>query len=60
LPDGWKLFRMFSKVALISIPVSDQQKAKKFYVAILGCHVVEEMPFDFGEDKTTKWIRFVS
>jgi len=45
---------MFDKIALISIPVRDQQVAKSFYTAVLGCKVVQEMPFGTPD---TLWIR---
>ncbi len=44
---------MFNKIAIVSIPVKDQNTAKSFYTKILGCKVIEEMPFGPG----TKWIR---
>lgn len=44
---------MFERVALISIPVSDQAVARQFYTERLGCAVVQELPF--GPD--TLWIR---
>src|SRR5437667_6590720 len=46
---------MFSKIALVSIPVKDQEAAKAFYTNKLGCKVVQEMPF--GPNTDTKWIR---
>ncbi|HEV2356930.1 MAG TPA: VOC family protein [bacterium] len=45
---------MFDKIALISIPVRDQQVAKSFYTNVLGCKVVQEMPFGTPD---TLWIR---
>lgn len=45
---------MFSKLALLSIPVTNQQKAKTFYVEKVGCMLVEEMPFGAPG---TEWIR---
>ena len=44
---------MFNKIAIISIPVKDQNISKSFYIEILGCKILEEMPF--GPD--TKWIK---
>ncbi len=44
---------MFNKIAVVSIPVKDQEISKSFYTKILGCKVIEEMPF--GPD--TKWIK---
>jgi catechol 2,3-dioxygenase-like lactoylglutathione lyase family enzyme len=44
---------MFNKIAVVSIPVKDQKASKEFYTQILGCKVVEEMPFGAG----TQWIR---
>ncbi|MGD0878760.1 MAG: VOC family protein [Anaerolineales bacterium] len=44
---------MFNKIAIVSIPVKDQNVSKKFYTEVLGCKVVEEMPFG----PATKWIR---
>ncbi len=46
---------MFNKVAIISIPVSDQQAAKDFYINKMGCTMIQEMPF--SEDGNIKWIR---
>jgi catechol 2,3-dioxygenase-like lactoylglutathione lyase family enzyme len=45
---------MFEKIAVISIPVKDQQAAKSFYVNVLGCTVVQEIPFGMPD---TMWIR---
>ncbi len=45
---------MFSKIRIISIPVKDQQVAKKFYTEILGGKVEVDMPF--GPDGKTRWI----
>jgi catechol 2,3-dioxygenase-like lactoylglutathione lyase family enzyme len=44
---------MFQKIALISIPVSDQEAALSFYTDMLGCKVVQDMPFAPG----TRWLR---
>ncbi len=44
---------MFNKIAIVSIPVKNQDIGKSFYTKILGGKVIEEMPF--GPD--TKWIR---
>jgi catechol 2,3-dioxygenase-like lactoylglutathione lyase family enzyme len=46
---------MFNRIAVLSIPVKDQQVAKLFYTKMLGCRVVEDMPF--GTDGVTRWIR---
>lgn len=40
------------RVAVISIPVADQQSAKSFYTAILGFTVVRDSPFEQGQ----RWI----
>jgi len=45
---------MFDKIALLSIPVKDQKVAKSFYTDILGCKVVQELPFGTPD---TLWIR---
>lgn len=45
---------MFDRIALISIPVKDQQTAKSFYTQKLGGTVKEEMPFGTPD---TLWIR---
>jgi catechol 2,3-dioxygenase-like lactoylglutathione lyase family enzyme len=45
---------MFDKIALVSIPVKDQKRAKSFYTKVLGCKVVQEMPFGTPD---TLWIR---
>lgn len=44
---------MFKKIAVVSIPVKDQSISKAFYTEILGCKIVEEMPFS----PDTKWIK---
>jgi catechol 2,3-dioxygenase-like lactoylglutathione lyase family enzyme len=44
---------MFGKIAIVSIPVKDQNVWKSFYTKILGGKVVEEMPFGLG----TNWTR---
>ena len=46
---------MFKKFAILSIPVRDQRAAAAFYTNILGCKVLEDMPF--GSDDATRWIR---
>jgi catechol 2,3-dioxygenase-like lactoylglutathione lyase family enzyme len=45
---------MFEKIALISIPVKDQKRSKTFYTDVLGCSIVQEMPFG---TPGTQWIR---
>ncbi|MGB8213913.1 MAG: VOC family protein [Anaerolineales bacterium] len=44
---------MFSKIAIVSIPVKDQSVAKTFYTEVLGCKVLEEMPLGPG----ATWLR---
>jgi catechol 2,3-dioxygenase-like lactoylglutathione lyase family enzyme len=44
---------MFNKIAIVSIPVNDQDISKKFYTEVLGCKVLEEMPFG----PSSRWIR---
>jgi len=44
---------MFNKIAIVSIPVSNQSESKTFYTEILGAKVLEEMPFG----PNAKWIR---
>ena len=44
---------MFNKIAIVSIPVSNQSKSKTFYTEILSAKVLEEMPFG----PNAKWIR---
>ena len=46
---------MFKRIAVISIPVKDQQAAKTFYTEVLGCNVTTDMPF--GSDGVTRWIQ---
>lgn len=46
---------MFSKIALVSIPVSDQDAAKSFYVDVLGCIAIQDNPFPVGAPGT-RWI----
>ncbi|MDR3681015.1 MAG: glyoxalase superfamily protein [Flavipsychrobacter sp.] len=40
-------------IEIISIPVTDQEKAKAFYVDQLGFSIINEAPFDSGQ----KWIQ---
>ncbi len=44
---------MFNKIAIVSIPVKNQNASKSFYTEILGGKVIEEMPFG----PRTQWIR---
>jgi catechol 2,3-dioxygenase-like lactoylglutathione lyase family enzyme len=44
---------MFNKIAIVTIPVKDQAAAKSFYMNVLGCRVVEEMPMMPGSN----WLR---
>jgi catechol 2,3-dioxygenase-like lactoylglutathione lyase family enzyme len=46
---------MFSKIALISVPVGDQEAAKAFYVDVLGCTVMQDNPFPI-DAPGTRWI----
>jgi catechol 2,3-dioxygenase-like lactoylglutathione lyase family enzyme len=46
---------MFDRIAVLSIPVKDQQVAKSFYTDVLGCTVIADMPF--GSDGVTRWIQ---
>jgi catechol 2,3-dioxygenase-like lactoylglutathione lyase family enzyme len=46
---------MFKRIAVISIPVKDQQAAKTFYTDVLGCKVTTDVPF--GADGVTRWIQ---
>ena len=46
---------MFKRIAVLSIPVKDQQAAKSFYTNVLGCKVTTDMPF--GSDGVTRWIQ---
>ena len=46
---------MFTKIAVLSIPVKDQQVAKSFYTDVLGCKVIADM--QFGSDGVTRWIQ---
>ncbi|MGD0004214.1 MAG: VOC family protein [Anaerolineaceae bacterium] len=46
---------MFKRIAVLSIPVKDQQAAKSFYINVLGCKVTTDMPF--GTDGVTRWIQ---
>jgi len=44
---------MFTKIAIVSIPVKDQEIAKTFYADVLGWHVLEDMPMIPG----SRWLR---
>ncbi len=44
---------MFTQLAIITLPVKDQDIAQKFYVDVLGCKVLEDMPMQPG----SRWIR---
>ena len=43
---------MLNRIDIVSIPVSDQQAAKRFYVDVLGFELVRENPM--GPDQT--WV----
>ena len=45
---------MFSRIGTISVPVKDQENARKFYTDGLGCSVETDIPF--GNDGKTRWI----
>ena len=45
---------MFTKIAIMSIPVRDQQVARSFYTEKLGARIVQDNPF--GADGNTRWI----
>jgi len=42
-----------SKIQVVSVPVSDQDKAKEFYTEVLGLEVMQDMPMD----ATSRWIQ---
>jgi catechol 2,3-dioxygenase-like lactoylglutathione lyase family enzyme len=44
---------MFTKIAIVSVPVKDQDAAKSFYTDVLGCRVVEDNPMMPG----SRWLR---
>jgi catechol 2,3-dioxygenase-like lactoylglutathione lyase family enzyme len=44
---------MITKVGVVSIPVSDQERAKEFYLGMLGFHLVSEMAM--GPDR--RWVQ---
>lgn len=50
----WGAHTMFDRIALVSIPVKNQQAARAFYTEKLGCQVKQEMPFGTPD---TLWIR---
>jgi catechol 2,3-dioxygenase-like lactoylglutathione lyase family enzyme len=45
---------MFTKIRVISIPVKDQEVARKFYTEVLGGKVEADMPM--GPDSKMRWI----
>ncbi len=45
---------MFTKIRVISIPVKDQEVAKKFYTEVLGAKVEADMPM--SPDSKMRWI----
>ncbi len=45
---------MFTKIRVMSIPVSDQQVAKDFYTGVLGARVEIDLPFE--QNGTLRWI----
>jgi catechol 2,3-dioxygenase-like lactoylglutathione lyase family enzyme len=47
---------MYNKISVVSIPVKDQQASKSFYTNMLGCKVIEEVPFGSNGD-TKLWIQ---
>ncbi len=44
---------MFTKLAIVTLPVKDQDAAKAFYMNVLGCKEIEDMPMMPG----SRWIR---
>ncbi len=44
---------MFTKIAIVTLPVKDQDVAKAFYINVLGCKEIEDMPMMPG----SRWIR---
>ena len=46
---------MFNKLSVLSVPVKSQQAAKDFYVNVLGCKVITDVPF--GPDTETHWVQ---
>ena len=42
-----------TKVQLFSIPVTDQDRARDFYVGVLGLELVREMPMGPGQ----RWVQ---
>ena len=44
---------MYSKIAIVSIPVKDQDISKSFYLNMLDCRVLEDMPMMPG----SRWLR---
>jgi catechol 2,3-dioxygenase-like lactoylglutathione lyase family enzyme len=42
-----------SKVQVVSVPVSDPDRAKDFYVNVLGMELLQDMPMD----ATMRWIQ---
>lgn len=47
---------MYNKISVVSIPVKDQQASKSFYTNMLGCKVIEEVPFGSNGD-TKLWLQ---
>ena len=47
---------MYNKISVVSIPVKDQQASKSFYTNMLGCKVIEEVPFRSNGD-TKLWLQ---
>lgn len=41
------------KLDVISVPVSDQDRAKRFYIEVLGFTEVMDNPFD---NRTNRWV----
>ncbi len=44
---------MFTKIAIVTIPVKDQAAAKDFYTNVLGFNVLEDLPMMPGSN----WLR---
>ncbi len=44
---------MFTKLAIVTLPVKDQDAAKAFYMNVLGCKEIEDNPMMPG----SRWIR---
>ncbi|CAH2605603.1 conserved protein of unknown function (plasmid) [Rhodovastum atsumiense] len=48
---------MDTRIGIIQVPVSCQERAKAFYARTLGFHVISEQPLDFMSHAGLRWVQ---